>query len=200
MQSTQEYDCWETIRSSMPGPSRASLPSMWWIQPSKGICGTLWRKKPPQSLNGFQVPKGISSYKANTKRGKQDLLDTPLSKNSTILLSFIQICIDRTCAFKLGTTRYTLHLLGKRHEGTPSYCLPPALTFLLNIQVTFHGVGTDGLVLKGIFLHLFHQWFHFWPGAFEAVSCLGWKEFYSNQRNETLFPSLIIHNINLWNP
>ena len=56
-----------------------------------------------------------------------------------------------------GTTGHTLHPLGKRHKYTPSCWLSQALTFLLNVEVPFHGVGTDGLVLKGILFHLFHQ-------------------------------------------
>lgn len=52
-----------------------------------------------------------------------------------------------------------------------------ALTFLLHVEVPFHGVGADGLVLEGVFLHLLHQQFHFRPGSFEAVSCLERRNF-----------------------
>lgn len=52
-----------------------------------------------------------------------------------------------------------------------------ALTFLLHVEVPFHGVGADGLVLEGVFLHLLHQRFHFRSGSFEAVSCLERRNF-----------------------
>ena len=57
--------------------------------------------------------------------------------------------------------------------STPTLLVGLALTFLLDIEVPFHSVRTDGLVLKGILLHLLHQGFHFRPGAFKAISCLG---------------------------
>lgn len=65
-------------------------------------------------------------------------------------------------------------------EATPAHgceCSPPCrsvgtLTLLLHVQVPFHGVRADGLVLQGVFLHLLHQRFHLRPGSFKAVSCL----------------------------
>ena len=45
--------------------------------------------------------------------------------------------------------------------STPTLLADPALTFLLDVEVPLHGVGTDGLVLEGILFHLLHQGFHF---------------------------------------
>lgn len=127
--------------------------------------------------------------------GRQDLVDSISALGNLTIksLSFIEI---RTPGQALLDTPPSSWEKGK---STPTPLADPALTFLLDVEVPFHGVGTDGLVLEGILFHLLHQGFHFWPGAFKAISCLGWKEFYSNQRNETLFPSLALQNINLQN-
>lgn len=176
----------------MQGPFRASMPSVRQLKPCWAFrhvkCDIKEKKTTtepqwiPGSWGNFQLQR-----KQNTSRGgRQDLLGIFPLKNSTISYSHHpNLYLQKLCS-RRGTTRHTLYLPGKRPKCTPSHRSPPVLTFLLNVQVPFHGVGTDGLVLKGILLHLFHQRFHFWPGAFKAISCLGWKAFKSKKWNLVL--------------
>lgn len=123
-------------------------------------------------------------------------MDSIFSLESWTIKSFYFDQINVPCQALLDTPSAP----EKKGMSTATRLVGLALTFLLDVEVPFHSVRTDGLVLEGILLHLLHQGFHLRPGAFKAISCLEWKEFYPNQWNETLFVSPTLQSIKLQNP
>jgi len=191
-----------TIKPSQLDLSKASTPRLWYVKLYWGYTGTSrveshHRERWQRRAYEFRVATGFQLHrKHNISLGdRQDLVDSIFSLESWTVKSF---CFDQNvpCQGLLDTPPAP----EKKGMSTPTPLVGLALTFLLDVEVPFHSVRTDGLVLKGILLHLLHQGFHFRPGAFKAISCLGWKEFYPNQRNETLFVSPALQSINLQNP